>query len=133
MWTVLSYFVVVLYLAVVVLGPVATLLVVRRRGGSWRRAIYLCMGSATVGAALVCGTLVWVHTTLREWIYGPSGSTAFMTAFPGGTIYGALIATTFLPVALIPVGLWRLIHRSSFDWMTSPPMKAVPALEETTW
>ena len=124
MWSVFNVLLGVVIVSFDLIGPVAIFLFVRRRSGSWRRAVCCCAIAATVGAFIVSGTLCWIQAELRELIQGPTGSSAVMTAFPGGGIYGALFSMTFLPFALAVLGLWRLIHPRSFQFLTAQNVSA---------
>jgi len=124
MWSAFNILVAIAIMSFDILGPVVVLLYVKRRSGSWRRAACYCAITATVCAFIVSGTLCWIQAALRELIYGPTGSTALMTAFPAGGIYGALFAMTFLLLALPVLRLWRLIHPRSFQFITTPGVLA---------
>ena len=121
MWYVFSLVVASTFMVFAFVVPVATLLLVRRRSGSWRRAIRACAIVSTFGNLLILGTLAFVHTALNEMIFSrPYGSSpwwrspALWTA-PAAGIYGMLSALTFLPFSLLLVCLWRTIHRQSFE------------------
>ena len=132
MWDLFDRVVIYTMIVIIVVVPVATLLLVRRRSGNWRRAIRACALVSTFGNFLIIGTLCYVQAALPELIRGPTGSTALMTAFPAGGLYGMLNTLMLLPFSLLLVGLWRALHRQSFEAFIRPSSRAVTHEEEAT-
>jgi hypothetical protein len=112
-------------------APVAVLLFVKRRSGSWQRAAFTCLLTATVVAFLVNGTVGWL-LSLLQWAIR-DGSPYRGMAFPVCGVYGMLFAGTGLLYLLPMVGLWRLAHRRSFECVTRQRVRPIePAGEVTT-
>ena len=101
-----------------VVGPIAALLFVKRRSGSWRSASLACLLSATVLAFLLTGTVGWITVFVQMAIQGEF-RWDLAIAFPTMGIYGIGFAGMGLLYLLPLIGIWRIFHRRSFEAATN--------------
>lgn len=112
-----------LYLAIAfdALGPLIVLIYSRRQSGSWRRAIRNTMLAATVFAFLLTGIVGALSTFVGNslWprsVYSVESEPVFVFLIVG--MYGVGFAGMGLLYGVPLIGLWRLLHRRSFDMVT---------------
>jgi hypothetical protein len=119
-------FVLYLSLAYDVAGPVAVLLLVRRRTRDWQPAVRWCILSGTAGAFLVGG----VAQCLFRWLEGQAGvgwadywgggpppaDFVWCFYFLIGGFFGVWFAACGTTAGLVVVAAWRALNPRAFQW-----------------
>ena len=96
---------------VLLLGPIPFLIWVWRRTGSWIRVVRGVMFTVPVVSFLLGGGLAAIATACEVFVDWEDIADAFVTC----GVYGAGFSWMGLMLAVPPVGLWYLGHRSSFS------------------
>jgi hypothetical protein len=120
-------------LSVDFLAPALLLVCFRRRMGEWSKAFLATLFITPFAEFFVTGGIAWITTYFQIVVAGNTwiadGDRMSVSSYLGFTFflagsYAVIFAGIGFAMSLPLLGLWRIVHRRSFNWVTA--MSAAP-------